>query len=56
MCYSGKCKYELWLGDCSIRQFEDVPDDALCNTIGSEIGEEVRAHDARASEMIANVK
>jgi len=30
MCYSGRCRYETPLGDCTIHNGQ-YPDDALCN-------------------------
>jgi hypothetical protein len=30
MCYTGKCKYELYFGDCSLRNNEPIPEDAAC--------------------------
>ena len=30
MCYSGKCKYENYNGECTIPWLADYPDDAGC--------------------------
>jgi hypothetical protein len=31
MCYTGKCKYETYAGDCEFFHTKDIPDDAPCN-------------------------
>jgi hypothetical protein len=30
MCYTGKCHYEDYLGECTIKDIKDIPDDAGC--------------------------
>jgi hypothetical protein len=38
VCCSGRCKYEGYMGDCTVRG--KYPDDALCIVIEKEIEEE----------------
>lgn len=30
MCYSGKCRYETYMGDCTIHDYKHTPFDAAC--------------------------
>jgi len=33
MCYSGRCRYEQYFGDCSLNPNDPIPDDALCSQV-----------------------
>lgn len=41
MCYTGKCRYEMYWGECNKRG--KYPDDALCVIIEKEIEKESNA-------------
>ena len=45
MCYTGKCHYENYWGECTLESMEDIPDDASCALLDRAIEEERREHD-----------